>query len=100
MIRMARVRTGGMVAVVVLGVVALDWFTGTEWGTAALFTAGACIALRELCALLRGAGIDTYSRWAVVALAASMAARITATRAGLSDGEARELSLGILAFGF
>lgn len=100
MIRAARIGTGVWVAAAVLGVVALDWFTGTVWGTAALFTVGSCLALREVFAMLRGVGIEGYERWAVFSLASAMAVRAAEAPLRLTGGEARELSLGILAFGF
>ena len=50
--------------------------------------------------MLRGAGIDGYDRWAVATLALAMLVRTAEGPLRLTGGEAREVSLAILAAGF
>ncbi|MCG3134890.1 MAG: Phosphatidate cytidylyltransferase [Planctomycetes bacterium] len=100
MIRAARIGAGLAVAAAVVGLFAVDRFAGTVWGTAALVIACGVLSLRELFAMLRGAGIEAHERPALAALAASLALRAAEEPLGLAPKEARELSLAVLALGF
>ncbi len=91
MIRARRVATGLAVAAGVLGIGAIDHWTGTPWATSILIAALVSVALGETYAMLAGASMPAHSRFGVCAAFCLLVLRAGAEPLGLSPREAREL---------
>jgi phosphatidate cytidylyltransferase len=92
-----RVGTGVVVSAVVVGLVLLDWFARTKWGTSLAIIALTCGALSELYGMFENAGIPCHRRWGVAVSAALMLMRVGYGHLGLTNGEAHEVFLAALA---
>ncbi len=97
MITARRVGTGVVVSAAVVGLVLLDWFAKTKWGTSLAIIALTCGALRELYAMFEDAGIACHRRWGVACSAALMLMRVGYGYLGLTNAEAHEVFLAGLA---
>lgn len=100
MINLRRVGTGVWVSAAVLGVFALDHFAGTHWPTCLVIAAIACGALHEFYGMLETAGIACHRAWGTLALGAALFLRAAGPDLRLTEREAREVSLAVLALGF
>jgi len=97
-----RVGTGVAVGAAVIGLVLVDWFAKTKWGTSLAIIALTCGALSELYGMFEEAGIPCHRRWGVFCSGALMLMRVGYSHLGLTNGEAHEaflagLSLAALA---
>jgi len=92
-----RVGTGLVVSAVVVGLVLVDWFAKTKWGTSLLLVGLTCGALSELYGMFEEAGIACHRRWGVACSAALMLMRVGYSHLGLTNSEAHEIFLAGLA---
>jgi phosphatidate cytidylyltransferase len=92
-----RVGTGVVVSAAVIGLVLVDWFARTKWGTSLLIVALTCGALGELYRMFEDAGIPCHRRWGVLCSAALMLMRVGYQHFGLTNSEAHEIFLAGLA---
>src|SRR5687768_5110361 len=93
MITVRRVATGLAAGAVVTGLVLLDLFANTKWGTSLLFIGLTCGALNELYGMFEEAGIACHRKWGVACSAVLMLMRVGYRHLGLSSSEADELFL-------
>jgi len=92
-----RVGTGVVVAAAVVGLVLIDWFGKTKWGTSLAIIALTCGALSELYGMFQDAGISCHRRWGVLCSAALMTMRVGYDSLGLTNSEAHEVFLAGIA---
>lgn len=97
MITARRVGTGVVVSAVVVGLVLIDWFAKTKWGTSLAIIWLTCGALFELYGMFQDAGIPCHRRWGVACSAALMLMRVAYAHLGLTNSEAHEVFLAGLA---
>ena len=97
MITARRVGTGVVVGAAVVGLVLIDWFADSTWGTSLAIIALTCGALAELYAMFEDAGIPCHRRWGVFCSAALMTMRVGYDSLGLTSPEAHEVFLAGLA---
>jgi phosphatidate cytidylyltransferase len=92
-----RVGTGLAVSAVVVGILAIDLWTGTAWATCALIALLLAQAVRETCAMLETAGMPTHGRLAAGATLVLLLIRAAADPLGLSPAEGRTILYAGLA---
>jgi CDP-diglyceride synthetase len=92
-----RVGTGLVVTGLVVGIVAIDWFARTKWGTSLVIIALTCGALWELYGMFEDAGIACHRKFGVAASALLMLMRVGYRHMGLTNGEAHDVFLAGLA---
>ena len=97
MITARRVGTGLVVGAVVAGLVLIDWFARTKWGTSLALIALTCGALWELYGMFEEAGIACHRKWGVICSAVLMLMRVGYSYLGLTNSEAHEVFLAGLA---
>lgn len=100
MIRLRRVVTGVVVAALLLGILALDHFTGAAWITSLVLVAVLGVALSECYGLFLAGGVRCRRGAGVLATVFALLARAFGEQLGLSPGEARDLFLVLLSLAF
>jgi phosphatidate cytidylyltransferase len=92
-----RVGTGVVVGAAMVGLVLIDWFGRTKWGTSLAVIALSCGALAELYGMFEGAGVPCHRRWGVFCSAALMTMRVGHDYLGLTNSEAHAAFLAGLS---